>query len=168
VPLAGRSAITPWVPVVLWIAVIATLGGAGFEHQQTSRFIGPLLHWLFPTWSEAEIAGLHGWIRKGAHVGEYAVVAVLAARALWLTGCAPTRAAVAWPVLALVACVAAADEGRQATLAGRTGAARDVALDVAGGALGLALAPWIVTFLGVRRRAADAPATARREETPGG
>ncbi|NNL66895.1 MAG: VanZ family protein, partial [Myxococcales bacterium] len=48
------------------------------------------------------------------------------------------------PTLALVAAVAALDESRQTGLEGRTGSARDVALDLLGGALGFGLAPWIV------------------------
>ena len=39
--------------------------------------------------------------------------------------------------LLLVAGVAAVDEGRQALLESRTGSARDVGIDVAGGAIGL-------------------------------
>jgi len=150
--LARHNAIRPWVPVVLWVAVIAGLGSSGFQHDQTSRFIGPLLHWLFPDWSDADIAGLHGWIRKGAHVTEYAIAAVLTYRALWLTGRASTRLAAALPTLGLVAGVALADEGRQALVESRTGSPRDVALDVAGGGAGLGLAPWLVPWLGGRRR----------------
>lgn len=155
--MARRSAITPWVPVVAWVVVIAGLGSSGFQHEQTSRFIRPLLHWLFPDWSDADVAGLHGWIRKGAHVTEYAIAAVLTYRALWLTGRASRRLAAALPTLGLVAGVALGDEGRQALVESRTGSPRDVALDVAGGALGLGVAPWLVPWLGGRRRE-DEPA----------
>lgn len=153
--MAARSAYTPWIPVALWVAVIAGLGSSGFQHEQTSRFIGPLLHWLFPAWSEPQIAALHGWIRKSAHVTEYAVAAVLTFRALWLTGRASTRLAAALPTLALVAGVAVADEARQAAVESRTGSPCDVALDVAGGVGGLGVAPWVVPWLGGRRREHD-------------
>jgi VanZ family protein len=146
---------TPWIPVAVWLAVIAGLGSAGFEHQQTSRFIGPLLHWLFPDWSDAQVAALHGWIRKGAHLTEYALAAVLIVRALWLTAGVRTRTAAALPTLALVAAMATADEARQSVVDARTGSPRDVALDVAGGAVGLGVAPWIVPWLGVGRRERD-------------
>jgi len=153
--LAARSAYTPWIPVALWVAVIAGLGSSGFQHDQTSRFIGPLLQWLFPDWNEPQLADLHGWIRKGAHVAEYAVAAVLTFRALWLTGRARTRLAAALPTLALVAGVAVADEMRQAALESRTGSPRDVALDFAGGLGGLGVALWWTPWLGDRRRLRD-------------
>jgi len=156
--LATRSALTPWIPVILWIAVIVGLGSSAFQHDQTSRFIGPILRWLFPDWSDARIAGLHGLLRKSAHLMEYAIAAVLAYRARQLGARGRSRAALALPALGLVACVALADEGRQATIESRTGSPRDVALDVTGGVLGLGAAPFIV-----RRRNGSG---ARRE--PGG
>jgi len=159
--LAARSSDTPWrsrawapwLPVALWITVIAALGSSGFQHEQTSRFLAPLLRWLLSDWSDAQVAALHGWIRKGAHVTEYAIAAVLTFRALWLSGRATTRAAAALPILALTVAVAVVDEARQARVKTRTGSPRDVALDVAGGALGLAIAPWVVPWLGGQRRA---------------
>jgi VanZ family protein len=139
--------------VIAWFCVIAGLGGAGFGHDETSRFIGPLLRWLFPDWTNGERAQLHMWIRKTAHVVEYAVAAILIYRALWLTGRARSRAAAALPTLLLVAAVASSDEFRQHFLGGRTGAPWDVALDVGGGIAGLTLAPWIVPWLVARPRA---------------
>jgi len=130
--------------------VVAILGGSGFQHGETSRLLRPFLRWLLPDWSPAQIGELHGWLRKGAHVVEYAITAALAYRALHLTRGPLARRAAALPVLGLVACVALLDEGRQSRLTHRSGSARDVALDVAGGALGLAAASWLV-----RRRSDD-------------
>jgi len=166
-PLAARSADTPgsarawtpWIPVALWFAVVAGLGTAEFQYEHTSRIIGPLLHWLFPAWSDAQVAAAHGVVRKGAHLTEYAIAAVLTFRALWLTGRADSRLAAALPTLALVAAVATADETRQAFVASRTASPRDVAIDVTGGAAGLGVAPWIAPWLGGRRRE-------RRREDP--
>jgi len=159
--LAARSTDTPWtsrawgpwLPVALWITVIAGLGSSGFHHEQTSRLLAPLLRWLLSDWSDPQLAALHGGIRKGAHVTEYAIAAVLTFRALWLSGRATTRAAAALPILTLTAAVAVADEARQARMETRTGSPHDVALDVAGGALGLGIAPWLVPWLGGQRRA---------------
>jgi VanZ family protein len=137
--------------VALWLVVITGLGTDPFQYQQTSRFIGPLLHWLFPGWSNAQVLLVHGWIRKSAHITEYGVAAVLTFRALWLTGRAHTRLAALLPILTLVATLALADEVRQLMVPSRTGSARDVAIDVTGGMVGLVLAPWIVPWLVVRR-----------------
>lgn len=161
-PLAARFPYTArnplvwaaWIPVAAWLVVIAGLGTDPFQYQQTSRFIGPLLHWVFPEWSNTQVGMVHGWIRKSAHVTEYGVAAVLTFRALWLTGRARTRLAAMLPTVLLVASVALADEVRQLMVPSRTGAAHDVAIDVAGGLVGLSLAPWIVPWLGARRRRA--------------
>ena len=150
--MAVRSALTPWIPVILWIAVIAGLGSSSFQHDQTSRFIGPILRWLLPDWSDARIASLHGLLRKSAHLTEYAIAALLAYRARRLGVRGQSRAALMLPALGLVACVAVADEGRQATIESRTGSPRDVALDVAGGLVGLGVAPFVVR----RREGSDA------------
>lgn len=142
--MGTRSPITPWIPVLAWMFVIFGLGSASFEHEQTSRFIGPLLRWLFPDHSPGTLADLHDAIRKLAHVVEYAVQGLLVARALAHSAPAASWRRLALPTLALVAAVAALDENRQSGLEQRTGSARDVLLDLFGGALGFGLAPWIV------------------------
>jgi VanZ family protein len=79
-------------------------------------------------------------VRKGAHVSEYGVLGALAERALAaapVPSAGPVRAVRAG---ALVLVVAATDEGLQARRPERTGSALDVVLDLAGAALGVALA----------------------------
>ena len=95
--MAARSALTPWILVILWIAVIAGLGSASFQHDQTSRFIEPILRWLFPDWSDARVAALHGLVRKSAHLTEYAIAAILTYRARHLGAGSRSRAALALP-----------------------------------------------------------------------
>lgn len=50
--------------------------------DETSRFIRPLLEFLFPAASAETITLYHAFIRKCAHFTEYAVLALLAYRAL--------------------------------------------------------------------------------------
>jgi len=38
-----------WWPALLWAAVIFVLSTGSFSSQQTGRFIGPILRWLFPS-----------------------------------------------------------------------------------------------------------------------
>ena len=144
--------IAPWIPVLLWIGVIAFLGSPSFALDETSRFIGPLLRWLFHDWSDGRIATLHGAIRKLAHMAEYAVAAILTFRALWQTRGPLSRIQAALPTLALLALVALADEGRQARGTARTGSGYDVLLDLAGGVAGLVAAPLAVVCPSRRRR----------------
>ena len=98
----------------------------------TSRFLGPLLSWLGPHWSPAELTQAQSLIRKLAHPTEYALLCVLTGRAVALTFAVRMRV-VALAALASVALLAAADELRQASSALRTGSAFDVALDISGG-----------------------------------
>ena len=45
--------------------------------EHTSRFLVPFLRWLMPDISRATIAQIHILLRKGAHLAEYAILAVL-------------------------------------------------------------------------------------------
>jgi VanZ family protein len=126
------------------MAVVLGLGSSGFQADHTSRVLMPLLEWLLPDWKPWELRQIHVWIRKLAHAFEYGVTGLLVFRAFLLTrpGWSVRRVSVsAWLLVVLLACT---DEVRQSTLTTRTGTASDVALDAAGGALAVVLAPrWI-------------------------
>ena len=93
-------------------------------------------------------------VRKGAHVVEYAVLAVLARRAWALTdavrGWGLTAARLAWLALGLAVACAALDEYRQSFTRSRQGSVWDVLLDAAGAALGLLC--WKLFLLWRERR----------------
>jgi VanZ family protein len=116
---------------------------------QTSRIIGPLLRWLKPDISPETIAQVQFFVRKGAHLTEYAVLAALLWHAL--------RRGTAWQwkmsILAgtvLLTCTlfAATDEFHQSFVATRTASAQDVLIDLSGALIGVA----IVTCYGLKRR----------------
>jgi VanZ family protein len=136
---SGRKICVAWLWTALWIGAIYALSGDPFSADQTSRFIEPLLRWLFRGADADWLAGAHFIIRKGAHLAEYAVLSLLGLRALRLSFSQPT-AWLALSTLAGVLVVATADEFRQADSAERTGAAADVALDLAGGFSALVVA----------------------------
>ena len=127
-----------WLPVVLWMGFIlqvmsqSSLGSAA----HTSRFIIPFLHWLLPHAAPETIDRLHFLIRKAGHLTEYAILALLAWRALqampgrtvfWMAG-------VAW-VIAVA--YAATDEFHQSFVPGRTASPHDVMIDAIGAAAAL-------------------------------
>ena len=114
--------------------------------SQTSRFIRPLLHFLFPAASEETIQLYHAYIRKAAHVTEYAVLAVIAFRTLKLSR-APLTVSYLLPI-ALVMLIASIDEFNQSFEPSRTSSPYDVLLDIAGGITGLAIV-WL--FFRARR-----------------
>lgn len=146
VPVAGAEAAATrraWFWVGLWMALIFVGSTGWFSDDNTSRFLAPLLRWLFPGIGEETIQAIRLLIRKGAHLAEYAVLAVLMARAWRLSWPEWTRrapAAAAAAVLACCAAYAASDEWHQSFVASRMGSPRDVLIDTAGAALGLAAA----------------------------
>ena len=140
-----------WAATFAWIALITVFSGEGFSDASTSRFIGPLLRWLFPDMSPTMLAAIHFVVRKTAHAVEYGALALLALHALHRSIRLSLRGS-AVLALAIVTVVGTADEANQARLAVRTGSPWDVMLDLAGGVLALAiLAAW-------RRRAGGSPA----------
>jgi VanZ family protein len=145
----GSEIALAWFWVVAWIAVIQIFASGSFSANETSRFIGPLLRWLFPDADAESVAAAHFAIRKASHLVEYALLALLALRAFQLSLDRP----LAWlgaASLALALAVAVVDESRQAAAANRTGALSDVALDMTGAASALALAGVARRFWGAR------------------
>ena len=135
-----------WLPVLLWMALIFSASGDTRSFARSSRILAPLLHWLFPHLPEDTVHFIVLLARKGAHLTEYAVLALLCWRALrkpvrndprlwdWRT---------ARLVLLLVALYAATDEFHQLFVANREPMVHDVLIDTAGGAAGL-LALWVL------------------------
>jgi len=115
-----------WILPTFWAACIFMLSTSFFSAVDTARVIVPILHWLMPGASHRTIVTMHAFIRKLAHVSEYAVLFLLLVRG-------PMRGR---PVMALALCgvYAFLDEGHQMFVPSRTPALHDVALDF-GGAL---------------------------------
>lgn len=126
-----------WAMAILWIGVILLAGSDLGSDNTTSRFLGPFLRWLLPDASGETIDRLYYTIRKGAHVAEYGMLAVLA-QAAWRVRL-PALAGRFAAALVWVLAVAALDEGRQSFSDQRTGSLGDVALDFGGGVLALVL-----------------------------
>ena len=145
------SALSRWLPVVAWAALIALFSGDAFGGDRTRTVLLPLLHFLFPGAAPETLQLMHDVVRKLAHPTEYGVFGWLAARAFDRPG----RSALAIGVrsLALAAAWAALDELHQATLASRTGAPTDVAIDATGAVLGIALREALLRRRGVARPA---------------
>jgi VanZ family protein len=135
-----------WMPVVLWLALIWSFSSEMGSSRRTSRFIGPILRWLHPEISETAISHVQLVVRKGAHVMEYAVLALLLRRALRR----PTKEVqhrwnwrIAAAAFAIALGCAMGDEWRQSFVRDRQGQISDVAIDGAGACLGL-LGAWAI------------------------
>jgi len=136
-----------WLAALLWAGFIWGLGGDDFSMSSTSRLLGPLLEWLGADWSSEDRHRALTALRKAAHVGEYALFALLAGRAVALGFGVRARFVVAGTLAAVVA-LATADELRQALSEMRTGSPLDVALDLLGGVAALTALFAIRRWLG--------------------
>jgi len=74
-----------WLAVAACATLILLFSGDEFSAGATSRVFGPLLRWLFPDLDAASFHVLHLWVRKLAHLTEYALLGLLAFRALRLS-----------------------------------------------------------------------------------
>ena len=136
-------------PLVGWACFVLFASSASFSASNTSRIIRPLLLWLFPDISEESVNYVHFLVRKTAHFSEYALLALLAARA-FRTSHGEKLGRLWWlAAFVLVACVALTDEYHQSFLPSRTGTIYDSLLDMTGGATALVCA---VAWLARRRR----------------
>ncbi|HLC12130.1 MAG: hypothetical protein AUH08_04700 [Verrucomicrobia bacterium 13_2_20CM_54_12] len=128
-----------WLPIIIWLALIFIGSTDLMSAEHTSRIIGPLLHWLFPTISPFTVLRVQFFMRKLAHVSEYAILAVLLYRAFVHTALKGRRALSAGLVLLLCAAYAATDEFHQSFVPSRTASLRDVMIDICGAMLAVIL-----------------------------
>ncbi|HOA59917.1 MAG: VanZ family protein [Verrucomicrobia bacterium] len=141
-----RSTARVWLPVLIWAALIFTGSGDLLSEGRTSRFIGPVLRWFKPDLSDATVRRIQVVVRKGGHLTEYAILALLSFRALSRSGGVFSPAwswRAAWLALGFCALYATADEVRQSFVPSRYGSPLDVLIDIVGAAFGLVLA-WSI------------------------
>lgn len=127
-----------WLPVFIWLGVIFLASTDLMSAEHTSRFIVPLLRWLNPDISPEALASIHFIVRKCAHLGEYAVLALLLLRAATFMTNLKRSLAILY-VSVWIAClfVAATDEFHQTFVASRGASATDIMIDSGGAILGL-------------------------------
>ena len=147
-----------YAPLIFWIAAILFLSSNTGSMSNTSRFIRPILEFLFPAAGDAQLSEIHGYLRKVGHFTGYGILGFLAARAFYQTSIAFLRKNQIFAALVLVVAVAAIDETNQSRLASRTGSIYDVLLDAAGGL------PAIFVFAIFAGKATQRGAIVRRHE----
>lgn len=113
------------------MAAILWFSSGDFSADQTGSFLLPVLRWLAPWATDAQLQVAHRGIRHTAHTVEYGILAALWLRALIRSVALRARAAGGLAVAVAVAwgCV---DEWHQSTIPSRTGSVWDVLLDAAG------------------------------------
>jgi VanZ family protein len=145
-PFTMPRALKPWLPVILWMGLIffisTDLGSAG----HTSQIIVPLLKWVKPDISVETIDLFQTLIRKGGHLTEYAILALLTLRAINLSRQnqrerqSPGYFRSAAIALLIAATYAATDEFHQSFIPSRTSSIYDVLIDTTGAFVALTAA----------------------------
>jgi VanZ family protein len=128
-----QSAVKTYAPLVGWIILIFFFSSGAASAAQTSRFIRPLLVFLFPSAPEETLRQYHFFIRKCAHFTEYAVLAFWATRALARSSYRSLRNSRHLLAVVIVLTVASLDEFNQSFEPSRTSTIWDVGLDLLGG-----------------------------------
>ncbi|MBP7474419.1 MAG: VanZ family protein [Pyrinomonadaceae bacterium] len=151
-----RGGLWAFAPLAVWIVVVFAMSSSSASMAETSRFIGPLVRWIYPDISPETLKVIHVGVRKLAHIFEYSVLAFLSVRAFSLF--AGHRLS-NWRYLVAiipVVVVASLDEYRQSFDVTRTGTIDDALLDITSGML-------VIVLLWIARR----PRLAGQERSPG-
>ena len=132
-------------PVILWAAAIFVFSSGLFSGSNTSSVLRPLVLWVYPSATETGLAIVHGLVRKTSHFVEYAILALLLARAFRTSLRDFLRNHWFAASLAFVALYALSDEFHQSFVSSRTASIYDCLIDTAGGLAAL-------TIVAMRRR----------------
>jgi VanZ family protein len=147
-----------WLPVLAWAAAIFIGSGDPLSSASTSRFLEPFIQWVLPRLPREAVEAVMVVIRKGGHLTEYAILAVLcwrAVRQMRREGSRGWEWRDAGTTMAMAVVYAASDEFHQAFVPSRTASPWDVLVDACGAAAGLALV-WSVGRIAKGRRPSPA------------
>jgi VanZ family protein len=135
-----------WGPALVWAVIIFTASTDTFSSDHTSRIILPLIRWLVPGISAANLELAHHFVRKVAHFTEYFIFFLLLYRGLRgiRGGWHLSWALFAWFIAGAYSVL---DEIHQSFVASRGASAWDSLLDSTG-----ALVALVVVFLFYRLR----------------
>lgn len=131
--------ISRYGPLIIWAALIF-IGSSGLlSSSNTSMFLVRPLHWLLPQAGDATLRALHFILRKAGHFTEYAILALLAARAFRTSSRELLRSRWFWAALFLIIIYSLTDEFHQSFVPSRGASIYDSMIDTVGGLLALAL-----------------------------
>ena len=141
-----RSELIPWLWVALWMLVVFLFSTSAFSGDNTSRIIGPILKWISPGISNESIAFVQFFLRKTAHIIEYAFLAILLCNAIVrrLKEFSAKVLIVRSVFISLI--YAASDEWHQSLSADRIGSLMDISIDGVGALFGALSFLWIFKY----------------------
>ena len=120
-----------WLAAIAWACLISSLSTDAFSSEHTSRFIIPVLHWMFPHASAETLGLMHAVIRKSAHVTEYFIFSFFLMHGVRGNDRGWTLRWAIWAVI-IAAGYAGLDEFHQLFVPSRTASPWDALLDTAG------------------------------------
>ncbi len=142
-----RKLLYNWLPLVLWLMVIAFDSTDTMSAEHTGKVLEAILTPIVGQVSPQQFDLIHFLIRKAGHLFEYAVLSLLVFRGLRLTFAGPSRRWAAI-VIAFTPLVAWADEFHQSFVPSRGGGdLKDVVLDTTGAVLMMAFVLFSRRFL---------------------
>lgn len=141
-----RGRVFRYAPFLLCVLVILFLSTGEGSMVRTSLFVRPFLEFLFPGASEETLVIYHGYVRKLAHLTEYAALAFTAARAFRTSSKRFLNTRWGYTAVISVLAVAVVDETYQSFNPARTGSIFDVMIDLTGGFIGLLTFVFITRF----------------------
>ena len=129
-------------PLILWAALIF-IGSTDLLSAENTEgaLVRPVL-WLFPHLSEGTLKIFQFVVRKAAHLTEYAIFALLAARAFRTSAREMLRQRWFWVSLLLVVAYSLSDEFHQSFYPSRTASIYDSMIDSLGGLVALTIVWW--------------------------
>ncbi len=137
-PIPPSTRITHyWIPVLLLLMIQYTFSTSAFSSDETSKVIFPFLKFLLHNPTREQLLFLHHVIRKGAHVTEYCMLAMLVYRAFKVDVSKP--AVVRLLTMVFIAVTASVDEFHQWFVPSRGSSVVDVGWDCIGGFIALTL-----------------------------
>ena len=134
-----RNRLWRYGPVVIWAGAIFVFSSGVFSGSNTSSVLRPLVLWIYPSATETALAFVHVLVRKTSHFVEYAILALLLARAFRTSWREFLRAHWFAIALAFVALYSLTDEFHQSFVSSRTASIYDCLIDTAGGFVALML-----------------------------
>lgn len=130
--------LSSWLPPLAWMGVVLWMSTDLFSAAQTGSLLGPVLRWLLPWATPAQIAGLLAAIRKLAHLVAYGLLALPWFRAARREDA--TARVATWTALGVAVSWGMLDEYLQSRTTSRSGSVVDVGIDTTGAALALTAA----------------------------
>ena len=135
-----------WLPAIAWAILISLASTDTFSSTHTSRYILPILHWLFPVAGPETLERLHFFVRKSAHFTEYFIFGLLLMRAVRGQNQGWQLRWAIWALL-IAAGYSALDEFHQSFVPSRTASPWDSLLDTTGATVGqIVLWIWMRLF----------------------